>query len=189
MSSIMKKAAGAIKQFRGQRANPKNNFFQNYSEHLNALDNKLFKEYNKIKTPDDFASTILSHATVFEPLRDTHDYADDIFGATVLPILAAALSLAAIANTFYEGAQVLLMKAGLMTGDADEHSQLAINSFMVSATSLAVAVASLIKSVVSLFARPIATMVCGYKDQDEVRFKDDLSEDESLFAKLAPVLA
>lgn len=167
-------------------------FFQNYSHHLNYIDNKLLKEFKKLGavrnqgniTTDTAKELALGHLQAFDALRDGYDYMDDVLGATAGTAAGLLLSFAGAIYGLYEGLQALAIKVGFMDNDNEDHSENATAFFAVSGITLLATTALFINSAVSLITRPVVTAFQGWKPQDTDRFIDELAEEESLSAQI-----
>ncbi|KTD77181.1 hypothetical protein [Legionella waltersii] len=153
------------------------NFFQNYSDHIDALEIKFIKKFNELKKPknrgkifDILADEALGRINIFEPLRDGHDYCDEFVGATALPALGLIASLAFAGKALFEAGEALFIKVGFSQKDGEDHLSKAGFALALSAISFALSIASFIKSAISLVTRPIATLFSGYAPQKEDRF-------------------
>lgn len=162
--------------------NPKKNFFQNYSDHLNYLEQEIkeaWEKMQKTKTLEEQLNLIsdeaLKRLNIFERLRDGHDYMDEVVGATALPAMGMILSIASLAATAWEGAHALAIHFNLAKKDGEDHKENAANLLLLSAASFVLSVASFLKSALSLITRPVITAVQGFAKQDIVRFHNDES--------------
>ena len=180
-----------IKITTGQKKpDAKKNFFQNYVDHLEFLERRyshqLKNNQYQIKNLGEMAfvgsSSLLDakHLLIFEPLRDGHDYADEFLGASLIPLASSLVSIGSLLTAFSELAQMALIKASLMRNNHEDHTDKAISYLAASATSILLCLASLFKSVVSIFSRPFVTMIQGWKPQDEVRFINDNSAESQI---------
>lgn len=157
-----------------RKPNPNNIFFQNYSAHLDYIQEETKTILNTINSKESLnealavlAEEIGKRLYVFEGLRDGHDYTDEILGATVLPILGMVTSIATLALAAWSGMKDLAMRACFMENDANYHAS---QMLLLSGMAFIVAVSSFLKSVFSLFTRPIATGIKGWEPQDTDRF-------------------
>ncbi|KTD14531.1 hypothetical protein Lgra_0562 [Legionella gratiana] len=165
-----------------KKPDPKKNFFQNYSDHLDYLQHE-FEEFwiklEKTKKLEErlnlMSNEALKRLNIFERLRDGHDYMDEVVGATALPALGMIVSIGSFAAAVWEGAQALAIHVGLTKKDGEDHKENAANFLLLSAASFALSVASFLKSAISLISRPIITAFYGYAKQDIVRFHNDES--------------
>jgi hypothetical protein len=153
------------------------NFFQNYSEHLNYLQNQYAKAWQEFQEQATFAQKLdfigdqaLKRLNMFEKLRDGHDYFDEVVGATALPALGLVVSIATISMALWEGIHVLAIHAHLIGGSKAEHQSEAQEDLLISGLSFLGAIASFLKSAISLITRPIITAVKGFEEQNTVRF-------------------
>lgn len=115
------------------------------------------------------------HLTVCEKLRDGHDYFDEVVGATAIPALGMIASVAALGMAIWEGAQALAIHAGFKEGteaDKSKHLESAGTMLLASAAAFVGAVASFLKSAISLVTRPVVTAIEGFAPQDKDRFYD-----------------
>jgi hypothetical protein len=167
----------------GMRPDKQLNFFENYIRHCNYLDKSAFKDFAQVieaREPlNALAKVAGKHATFFEPLRDSHDYVDQIMGLTVLPIIAMVTAAAFMINTIIAGVFSLACMTGLKKGSATTHADMALNNFIYSGVTLVAGLAVGVKSAINLVTRPCATIVNGWKPQNKVRFADE-STQESL---------
>lgn len=170
--------------------NPKKNFFQNYADHLNYLEDEVKKAWEKMqatKTWDEQLNLIgdeaLKRLNIFEKLRDGHDYMDEVVGATALPAMGMILSIASFAAAAWEGAHALAIHFNLAKKDGEDHKENAGNLLLLSAASFVLSIASFLKSAISMITRPIITAISGYAKQDTVRFHNDESV-EGLVARI-----
>lgn len=176
------------------KPDPDKNFFQNYSDHLDWLELRLRKDVNKLypAIPDMselssacfFTLIDAKHLLMFDALRDGYDYMDEVLGATVVPLACAAASLGCLGLAIWEGAQEFAIKTGMKKDDFDNHDEKAVNYLAAAGGALAVAMSSLIKSLISLVTRPVITMIQGWKPQDTTRFynEDSLENSAKIFA-------
>lgn len=167
--------------FSGHKKPDRNkNFFQNYSDHLNYLQDKYSEAWEEFKNQATFDQKLdfigeqaLERLTLFEKLRDGHDYFDEVIGATALPALGLVISIATLGMALWEGIRALVIHTGLARGDAKEHQMEAREDLLVSGLSFLGAIASFLKSAVSLITRPLVTALRGYEPQNKERFITD----------------
>lgn len=155
----------------------KKNFFQNYADHLDFLHIKFKKKYEQFMDTETIEEKLsilgneaLERLKVFEQLRDGHDYFDEVVGATAIPLIGAIASVCSLAIAIWDAAQLLAIKAGFVEDDGINHADNALNHLLLSATALALSVASFVKSAISMITRPVVTAIRGFAEQDEDRF-------------------
>lgn len=159
-------------------------FFENYKHHLNFLTGEFHKkvtEYHK-KSQDgeagDFLQTeLLKRLSFVDPLYDGYDYFDEVFGATAVPLIGAVGAFVYLGKSIWEAIQLLAMKVKLKQDDHKDHGELAGHNLFRAGLAISVAFGSLIKSIISLVTRPIATLVQGYKAQNCDRFAKNTTSD------------
>lgn len=161
---------------------PKKNFFENYSDHLDFLALKLDQKCYQLQQIDNTADAIrfigkeaLKRLTMFEQLRDAHDYFDEVLGVTVLPPLSIIISVAALGQALWEAAHHLAIKSGFTRNDYTDHLDNAGGFLLISITSILFSIACFLKSAISLATRPLVTAIHGYAEQDEDRFHNENS--------------
>lgn len=171
------------------------NFFQNYVDHLGYLALEIQKLSNAMPETFDerqfnqLCKEALGRLNMFDALRDGHDYCDEIVGATVMPLAALSYSLQFSAVAIWEGSISLLSRYGIMDKDGKDHAHIALEGLVCAALALAFAVASFIKSAISLVSRPLVTAVQGFKPQDVDRFYDKTSVTATVRAERADDIA
>lgn len=158
------------KFFATKTPNKKKNFFQNYYDHVSYLKVELEDLYKKLHKTDNAFKLLfnegLKRLSVFDALRDGHDYFDEVLGATVMPIMAAGASLALLGLAIWEFVQ------------SNSKSDSAALSLLVAAgAALLFSAAVFVKSAISLITRPIVTAIQGFKKPDGDRF---YNEDDDL---------
>jgi hypothetical protein len=160
-----------------KKPDPKKNCFQNYSDHLYFLQIKYQERWNKFiknKTLDEkldfLGKEALDHLNMFERLRDGHDYMDEFVGATAIPALGLVVSLVELGVAAWQSIKGLAIHAGLAKNDYEDHKENAGLALLVAGAAFVTAIASFIKSVVALVARPFITAARGWANQDEERF-------------------
>jgi hypothetical protein len=165
-----------------KKPDPEKNFFQNYSDHLDYLQlqfEKIWERVSRTKNVNRQLNIIsdeaLKRLSIFERLRDGHDYMDEIIGATALPAMGMVVSIASLAVGLWEGIQALATSIGLAKKHGEDHRENAINALLLSATSLVLSIACFLKSAVSLITRPVITAVKGFAKQDIPRFHNEES--------------
>ena len=172
------------------------NFFQNYDDHLNNSADRLYKAFPinnfsdlqkiAIKNPNALLNQIcdetLKHLYIFDALRDSHDYCDELVGATALPALAALAALGLAAATIWEAVQALAIKFGIHRQDQEPHLSNAGANLLLAGTAFVLSVASYMKSMLSLFTRPLITLINGYKPQNIDRFTVDESKENDIIS-------
>lgn len=120
---------------------------------------------------------VLAHINIFDALRDSYDYADDIAGAVLVDWLGSALVFGCVAEAVWNGAHMLAIKARLVEDDAKEHGVSAVLFLLAAAAIFVIASLISMKSVISLISRPLVTAIHGFKPQDTPRFYDqDVAE-------------
>ncbi|MFW2569543.1 hypothetical protein [Legionella sp. 29fVS95] len=157
----------------------KKNFFQNYADHLDFLEEKFKKKGAKLMemTFDDglafLSEQALERLKIFESLRDGHDYFDEVVGATAIPLMSLAVATVATAAAIWEGVQDLAIHTGFMKAQdkvsIDKDLQTS-HYLLVAGAAFLLAAASFLKSAISLISRPVVTAIQGFDKQDEVRF-------------------
>ena len=164
--------------FRGQRTpDSKKTFFQNYSDHLDYLQKKYEKRWNKLVEQESIGERFnflseqaLKRISIFERLRDGYDYFDEVVGATAFPAISLVASIAGIGIALWEGIRALIIKIGLTNPDGEDHQANAGFALFTSTTAFLASIASFLKSVISLITRPIVTSIYGFETQDKERF-------------------
>ncbi|WP_133136668.1 hypothetical protein [Legionella rowbothamii] len=166
-----------------KRPDPDKNFFYNYFDHLNALSKQsadLYVEFKELKTADaqiDFFEKELSKRNlILNPLRDAHDYMDEIMGATILPASGMLTAVGALIAAAWEGVQALAIHWGLANNDREKHADTALEYFVTAAAVFTLSAMSFVKSWISLVSRPIATVEQGFAKQDTPRFYNEDKE-------------
>ncbi len=176
-----------------KKPDSKKNFFQNYDDHLNSLSQELAKTFPiadfsqlhsiAIDHPNALLNKVcnetLKHLYLFDALRDGYDYCDEVVGATAIPALAVLASVGLAAAALWEGIQALAIKMGLKKRDHHNHLEAAAANILLAGTAFVLSIVSFMKSVISLFTRPLVTLINGFKPQDINRFSiDDSIEDD-----------
>ncbi|CAM4470392.1 MAG: hypothetical protein LEGION0403_FIIPPAGN_00297 [Legionella sp.] len=163
-----------------KRPDPEKNFFSNYIDHLHALilhGGALWEEAKGLRTSveqQNFIEKVFGDRNlILQPLRDGHDYMDEIMGATVLPTVALMTAAGALVTAVWEGAQALAIHWGLARNDHTDHARNALLFVLGAAAALTISVLSFIKSWISLVSRPIATIEQGFAKQDAPRFYNE----------------
>lgn len=164
--------------FRGQKKpDPNKNFFLNYSDHLDYLQMKYEKRWNKLVRLEGLEERFnflvkqaLKHISIFEQLRDGYDYFDEVVGATALPVVSLVVSIAEIGIALWESFRALIINIGLANHDGEDHLENAGFSLFTSAAAFLTSMASFLKSAISLVTRPIVTAIYGFEKQDKDRF-------------------
>jgi 7-cyano-7-deazaguanine synthase in queuosine biosynthesis len=166
-----------------KRPDPDKNFFYNYFDHLKALTKhsaELYEEFKKLKTSDaqiDFFEKELSNRNlILNPLRDAHDYMDEVMGATVLPAFGMLTAVGALVVAAWEGVQALAIHCGFAHNDREKHADEALSFFIAAAAAFTLSAMSFVKSWISLVSRPIATVEQGFAKQDTLRFYNEDKE-------------
>lgn len=121
------------------------------------------------------ADEVLSHWTLFQPLRDGHDYVDELMGATVVPALFCPLAVYQAGYSFMTGLAFLMVQSGLMHDYYQSYGTKAINDLFTAGIFFLGAGASLAKSTISLVTRPMATALLGFEASDIERFDTGMS--------------
>ncbi|CEG57734.1 hypothetical protein [Legionella fallonii] len=166
------------KFFRVRRTpDPKKNFFQNYSDHFDYLQEKYEKVWHKLVEKQNLEEQFnflnkqaLKRLSIFEKLRDGYDYFDEVVGATALPAIGLVSSIATLGLALWEGIRALVIKIGLVNNDGQEHHVKAQSALLLSAASFLLSIACFLKSTISLITRPIVTAIYGFEKQDKERF-------------------
>ena len=159
---------------------PKKNFFENYSDHLDFLIMHFEQKFNKLRNFEDIGTALeyigdeaIKRLKLFDQLRDGHDFFDEVVGATALPALGIIASIASLGTAIWESAQALAIKAGIARNDHEDHMDVAAGYLILSAASIILAIASFLKSAISIITRPIVTALTGFAEQDEDRFHNE----------------
>lgn len=183
-----------------KKPDPRKNFFQNYDDHINSIIGQLaqafpirdFSDLQKIaiKNPTDLlnqaCNETLKHLYLFDALRDGYDYCDELVGATALPALVGLASLGLAASAIWECMQALAIKLSLQRQDHDKHLDKAAANLLLAGTAFVFSVVSFMKSVISLFTRPLVTLINkGFKPQDVNRFTIDDSKEDDIASLLS----
>jgi hypothetical protein len=170
--------------FKKEKPSPKKNFFQNYSDHLDFLQDKFYKKFDELMHKGNLdeafnyiSNEALERLSIFERLRDGHDYCDEFVGATAIPVLGIIASFALLGKSLYESVETLAIKIGFSTDDHQNHLRSAGFYLMLSGISFVLSIASFLKSAISMVTRPIVTGLQGWAKQDEPRF---LREDSNV---------
>ncbi|STX37665.1 hypothetical protein [Legionella feeleii] len=169
-----------VKICQGQKTpDTEKNFFQNYSDHFAFLEKEFKKKGAKLMEMnfDDGLSFLsdqaLERLKLFERLRDGHDYFDEVVGATAIPLMSLAVATVAAAAAIWEGVQDLAIHTGYMKAkdkvSVDENLDTSLY-LMIAGSFFLLAVASFLKSAISLISRPVVTAIQGFDEQDKERF-------------------
>ena len=152
------------------------NFFENYTDHVRFL----FDKYKQVIASENFSGFIdniaeasIKSLNLFEPLRDGHDYFDEVGGATAIPLASAVASIATFAMAAWEGLQALACSVGFMRSSTESHADEAVKFLQISLACALLALGSFVKSAVSLVTRPLVTAIKGFAPQDKERFMID----------------
>ncbi|BCA94648.1 hypothetical protein TUM19329_10090 [Legionella antarctica] len=84
--------------------------------------------------------------------------------------MGLVISLATLGMALWEGIQALVIHTGLARGNAKEHQTEAQKDLMLSGLAFMGAIASFLRSAVSVITRPIVTALRGYEEQNKDRF-------------------
>jgi hypothetical protein len=162
-------------------------FFQNYANHIKALDKSLGHELALILTEGgaEFEKNLFKHLNMFDGLRDGHDYMDSVVGATVLPIVGTAMRLLCLTKSIGELTIALGEQAGFLEGDSKNHYGRALLNFGAWAVAQASTLLYFANSLISLISRPIATLVQGWKKPEDDRFRKEFSKGNDTLSNLA----
>ena len=160
-----------------KKPDSKKNFFQNYQDHTTYLQSQFFavkEKFDGTKARHKVAyvgKQLVARINCLDPLRDGHDYMDEVLGATSVPLIAGVVAIAAA------GTALLYSVCSFFDAKSNWASE-AKMAFAVAGIAAAVALFSFAKSFISLFTRPIATVLNGGpKPQDTNRFGDSLVGD------------
>lgn len=176
--------------FIGQK-NPQSNknFFQNYHDHLKHLADKAGEEFSTKENKMEDIS--LKRLNMFDPLIDGYDYFDEVLGATLVPIVGTAVAIGYLLLSIKELMHGFAIKMTWVENDHQDHSASAETFWGLGLFAGFVALASLLKSAISLISRPIITLARGWKSSEETRFHNDDSvlgnlnnEFESLYTNI-----
>lgn len=158
------------------KPDPKKNFFQNYSDHIDYLMSQLQEvgtAINNAQSMTEALNIINDEATkrmnMMESLRDGYDYMDEFVGATAIPTMGLIASLAMLGLAVWEGAQTLA--ARVRREETTEHTNTAVENLFFSALLFTASIATLLKSIVSMVSRPVVTAIKGFAEQNTPRFE------------------
>ena len=117
-----------------------------------------------------FTQKVCKHVTLFDPLRDGHDYFDEVMGATLLPVALSLTSIGLLTASLCEGIMALFIQTNVIENDDKTHGQRA-GIYLFSALLVSIlSYATFLKSAASLITRPLVTVFQGCKEQDIPRF-------------------
>lgn len=159
-----------------KKPNPKQNCFQNYMDHLNYKEehaHRLWKEVNGDNWFRVLGSELLDRANWFSPLRDGHDFADDVLGAFVGVTAYNYATMGFLALSVWEAACGLAMTVGLVKDDGKDHGGNALKALAFAAAAYVMSISVFMISVLSLIIRPLVTAVVSNKPQNVDRFFDN----------------
>ena len=160
-----------------KKPDPNKNFFQNYIDHGAHVRDQQIAFYTKFQTSEKplqlLVDEAVSHLYILDALRDGHDYFDEVVGATAIPLLCATASLALAGLAIWEACTALYIKCDPSKNDGEDHGQKAKKALLLAGAAFVLAIGCFVKSVISLFTRPIATLLPHAKLQDKERFYDD----------------
>ncbi|AHE67580.1 hypothetical protein [Legionella oakridgensis] len=155
-------------------------FMQNYGDHLKHVEHQANLTYYRFLSYQSYSKQfsllgeqMRERIKIFQALYDGYDYADEILGATIVPILSVANTVVFTVAALWEGMQALSIRIGLARDDGDHHSRLAMSYLLGAGAFLLFSAVSLVKSAISLITRPLITMVHGFKPQDTERFYNE----------------
>lgn len=152
------------------------NSYENYVAHLNQISMEAYATYDRytrISNParlNLLGKTAAARIRFFDAFHDRYDVADELFGATIVPV---ALGLVGIASTLlaaWEAGHMLAIKAGLVRNDHEQHGDQAVMYFLAGVAASAFAFVTFFKSVVSLISRTGFTLLDGWKKPTKDRF-------------------
>ncbi|MDR3503275.1 MAG: hypothetical protein P4L79_11925 [Legionella sp.] len=166
-----------------KRPDPDKNFFYNYLDHLHALNKQseaLYAKFKQLNTTDEqlafLENVFYERNLILQPLRDAHDYMDEVMGATVFPAVGMLTAIGSLIFAAWEGAQALAIHLGFASNDRIKHADKAFEFFIAAAITFTLSAVSFIKSLISLVSRPIATVEQGFAKQDTNRFYNEDKE-------------
>lgn len=151
----------------------KQNFFQNYADHVNYFP-EYYKGFYKNYMEEDVSVSLwqesLRHLTMFDQLHDRYDYFDlmpGIIVPSIAGLIAAGVSFVAAIGDLY--ASIMTNNQGLVKGHLDsslKHLDLAGTLFVMS-------IVGLLNNLLSVITRPIATCALGWNKDNAERFAYD----------------
>lgn len=163
-------------------------FFENYGAHLNQLTlqaKDTLREYSQGTNSDRLSiigTQTLKRLRMFDPFYDRFDVADEVMGATVVPLIIAAAAAVCTLVAVWETGHMLAIKAGIARNDHKEHADNAVMFFLAGMALSALAVIVCVKSIFSLITRSLLTLD-GKAKSSETRFNK-----EPHFARAVDVL-
>lgn len=180
-------------------------FFENYQQHVNALLND-YSNTNKVRTEEEhknyLADKCSTYFKAFDPLYDEYDFADEVAGATIVPLTLSAVSIICLVAGIWESIHQVAIDLGIvennipdgvmdLMGDllkgrtdrlvnlangASTHGENAFALILIALISAILAIVSFVKSAVSIITRPIVTALdeCGPDEATFDRFDDGI---------------
>ncbi len=151
-------------------------FFQNYGAHVNELAHQarnVRDEFGEATNVDRFKiiqTQTLKRLRMFDPFYDRFDVADEILGATILPLLIASAGLVSTSVAIWEAGHMLAIKAGIARNDGQAHGDRAVMFFLAGFALSLVSSVIFLKSAISLLSRTLATVIDGKANPVETRF-------------------
>lgn len=154
-----------------KKPDPKKNAIENYIDHAQYVFRKykeLEKELRSAKSMDKASdlmyNTAIKRLNFFQPLRDGHDYTDEVLGVLSTPVVLLA-SLTFLMKSIYHK-----LSAVFINGNSRSDNDESIENLYNACLGLIVGICNYLISAPSLITRPIATAIYGFAKQDTNRF-------------------
>lgn len=158
-------------------ANPQQNCFQNYGDHLKSNAKNAMEVFDKLQGPNTFSVLVgetMKRVKIFEALRDGHDYADEVLGAAFGGAILTGAACGMLAMALWELGCSLTMKMGVVKDDGQSHLMKAGKYLLCAIAAYVLSAFIYLKSLISMVTRPIVTLIMGYKPRDMTeRFVDN----------------
>lgn len=179
-------------------ADKKKSFLSNYVDHVKykteeftGVARRIMQSDNVADITEGLAQELAKRWRLDEALYDKYDYADEIVGATLLPVVAATSSLAALLAAAFWGVRALASMAlykiielknlcrehksdtSSVSEAVEHHKNEARQYAVLAAVGLIITLFVAIKSWLSLLSRPAVTLWNGWQEPQEDRFHSD----------------
>jgi hypothetical protein len=163
--------------YKEKKPRPSLSFPENYAAHARYLEghgNELYGRFWSIPTlPSRFCflgNQLKERISCFVPLKDGHDYLDELVSATFVPLFCEMNTLLFVGVGLWEFLKSCLMTIRIMERDQESHFSHAMSYFMLAFGSIVYAKLAVVNSLIGLLLRPIITLCTGYSAQNKDRF-------------------
>ncbi len=170
-----------------KQPNGKIGFFKNYINHLVYVSVETLAKHDLTNNPPVIKDIYplmkekIAYSNMLTAFYDRYDITDECLGAVAGSTVINLFSFGCVFKAAYEAGFMIAIQAGMVRNDEENHQKKVVEYFIAAIVLQLYSYLYAIKSGINLVTRTLATLIDGYKEPDQDRFKETCTEKESFF--------